>query len=111
MDGYGLAPFQYDYLLGFGSCAIIGLFRKQILNKEHRLKVSGIIFIVLGTVLSVIFRTLFSTISGVVLYGLSALESFIYNISYIGPSGLIALIILLVIYKPLLLIDKKYPNL
>ena len=111
MDGYGLATYQYDYLLGYGSCAIIGLFKPLIMNKEHRLKFSGIVSIAMGAVLATIFRTIFSTISGVVLYELSVLESFAYNAAYIIPSGIIGLIISIILYKPLLIIDKKYPNL
>lgn len=110
MDGYGFATYQFDYLFGFGSLAILGIFRKLILNKEHRLKIKGTVFIILGVVLSLIFRTIFSTISGVIIYEYTFVASLVYNVSYIGPSGLCVLIALIILYKPLLMIDKKYPN-
>ena len=105
LDGYGFISFPFDYLLGFGSIAILGLFKNLIFNqKKVTLK---IIFLVIGVVLSLVFRLTFATISGIIFYSLSFVPSLVYQIGYILPSGGICLALLLVLLKPISTLQKK----
>ena len=92
LDGYGFAFFPFDYLLGFGSLAIIGLFRKKILANSKKMSVTNVI---IGTLLCLLARTFAATISGIVYYNMNFWASFVYQITYIGPSGGIVVVLLL----------------
>lgn len=106
-DGYGFEFLPFDYILGFGSIAIFGFFRKQILDSEKIGK--GILFICLGALISTILRLAFSTISGMIIAGYDFVGSLVYNATYIPLSGAVSLAILLVLYKPLLIVNKRFP--
>ena len=103
LDGYGFAFFPFDYLLGFGSLAIVGLFRKQILAKSNT---KAIAYVVIGTILALIGRTIFATISGIIYYKMNFWSSLIYQLSYIGPSGAICVVLLVVLLQPLRKLTK-----
>lgn len=107
LDGYGFISYPLDYLLGFGSLAIVGLFGKSI-NTDSKPK--SIVYFVVSTLIAVVFRTLFSTISGIVIYKLDFTSSLIYQLTYIGPS-FIAVIIAGILILPIFLhLLKKYPD-
>ena len=44
-----------------------------------------------------------------IFYGYSFLEAYLYNLSYVPASNLIALIILMVLYGPLITINRRFP--
>ncbi len=107
-DGWGLMYFPFDYLLGYGSIACIGFFQKQIFKDNNtKLNWHGIVFIAIGTLLSIAGRLLSSTLSGMIFYEMNFVDSLIYNSIYILPSGAIALAALLALYKPLLLVNNS----
>ncbi|MCD8204330.1 MAG: energy-coupled thiamine transporter ThiT [Coprobacillus sp.] len=110
IDGYGIVTYPLDYLLGFGLLAIIGLFRKWIFNKDKKVTALGIIFLIVGILVGCACRTMASTLSGIFLYGLNFIDSLIYQLIYIGPSAGIVLVAMLVLYKPLLNINARYPS-
>lgn len=110
LDGYGFFTFPFDYLLGFGSMAFAGLFKKYILQKDKsKFTFIGVLTLLLSFVVAVVGRTLSSTISGMLFYGLGFLDSLIYQLTYLGPSALICLVALALLYKPLLIINRLYP--
>ncbi|MCM8710701.1 energy-coupled thiamine transporter ThiT [Clostridium sp. SYSU_GA19001] len=89
---YILHPVQvlFDYPLAFAALGIAGYFKDK--NKVQ---------MIFGIVLALIGRFLFHFISGIVFYGSYAeagqsvaAYSFWYNLSYIGPEGLLCIIIL-----------------
>lgn len=91
--GYVIHPLQLilDYILAFSSLGISGLFR----NKKNGL--------LLGYIVSIICRYIFSTISGYIFFSSYAPESMnpliyslIYQLEYIGLEGIITIIILLI---------------
>ncbi|AZR72951.1 energy-coupled thiamine transporter ThiT [Anoxybacter fermentans] len=91
-----------DYPLPFALLGLAGLFKTQLDGDK------GAINIILGTVIGVFGRFLSHLISGVVFFGEYAPEgqnvwvySAIYNASYIIPSLLISLVILLLARKQL----------
>ncbi len=108
IDGYGIITYPLDYLLGFGLLALIGLFSKFIFNREKKVTVKGCIFILIGVIVGCAGRTLASTLSGVFLYDMSFFESMVYQLTYIGPSAVLVLILMYVLYKPLLIINVKF---
>lgn len=110
-DGYGLMYLPFDYVLGFGSVALISLFRTFILNNEtDKMSVKGIIFLFISCICVFVFRTLASTISSMVYYGYTFSAGIIYNITYIGPSVAACFALLILLYKPLLMVNKRYSS-
>ena len=107
-DNYGFITFPFDYLLGFGSIAIIALFTKQIFNKTYSLTLKGLLFLTLGFWLSIFSRFCWSTLSGIIIYKLDFVGSLVYQLTYLGPSSAIVFTIILVLYKPLIMINKRY---
>ena len=107
-DNYGFITYPFDYLLGFGSIAIVGFFNKFIFPSNYNFTLKGLIFLIIGFLISMLARLTFSTISGIVIYGLNFGGSIIYQLTYLGPSAGIVLAILILLYKPLLIINKRY---
>lgn len=110
LDGYGFATFPFDYLLGFGSVALLGIFRKYIFTTEKiGYTIKGILFLVVGVLLAGIGRVAASTISGMLFYKVSFSDSLIYQLLYIPASIGLCLITLVALYIPLQRINKRYP--
>lgn len=110
LDNYGFVYYPLDYLLPFGSIALAGLFSKFIFNKENRVTISSVSFLVLAIFIACLFRTFFHTLSGVLLWHTDLKGSLIYQLSYMGPDTVIVIIVMLLLYKPLIIINKKYPS-
>ena len=117
-DGYGFASYPFDYLIGFGSTAVIGFFRPLIFVDESgafsKLNASGKLvvaeaFILLSGIAATILRMAGSTISSIVLYEYSFVAALAYNATYIPLSGLFGIIALMALYVPLTKIEKRYP--
>ncbi len=109
-DGYGFACYPYDYLIGFGSIAVLGFFKPLIMGKDQRhYNLKGEIFLAVGGVLATCVRLLGSTISSVVLWGYKFDVALAYNASYIPASGIVAIIIVMAIYGPLLAVNRRFP--
>ena len=106
-DGYGFVTYPFDYLLGFGSLALIGLFRPLIFNNKNRLTIKSVIFLVFSMILAISTRLLFSTISGMIFYGLNFGGSLVYNITYLLPSSIFVLIGILLLFPSILKLEKK----
>ncbi|MBO4682360.1 MAG: energy-coupled thiamine transporter ThiT [Bacilli bacterium] len=100
LDGYGLITYPLDYLLGFGSLAVVGLFRRFIIGKEKLNWMNyGVLF--LATLLAMSMRTFASTLSGIFIYELDFTSSLIYQLTYMGPSFGVVMVILLILLYPL----------
>ncbi len=108
IDGYGFITFPLDYLLGFGLLALVGLFRKWIMREDKKVTFKGVLFLIAGLLVGAIGRTAASTLSGMFIYELNFVESLIYQLTYIGPSVLLVLVVLLILYKPLLIINARF---
>lgn len=109
-DGYGFATYPFDYLIGFGSVAVMGFFRNLILvpgQKGYSLK--GELFLLLAGVLSTLVRFCGSTISSIAIYDYPLKDALIYNAVYIPVSGAIALAVLMAVYGPLCYVNTLYP--
>ena len=109
-DGYGFFTYPFDYLLGFGGLAVIGLFKKLILLENGKFTLKGVIFLLVGSLAGLVVRTLSSTISGMIIYQLSFIDSLVYQLTYIIPSGIISMVGLVALYKPILIVNKLFPE-
>ena len=109
-DGYGFACYPFDYLIGFGSVAVMGFFRKFIFSDEQKTyNVKGIIFIFVAGLLSTLVRYIGSNVSSIVVYGYTLKAALEYNAFYIPLSGLISTLAFIAIYGPLIKINQRYP--
>lgn len=107
LDGWGLVTFPFDYFIGYGSLSLLGLFKNKILQEESFLK--GILYILLGGLLATFGRFVGSMLSSLIIYEYAFEAALIYNATYILPSAGITVVILIALYKPLLIINKRYP--
>jgi thiamine transporter len=108
-DGYGFATYPFDYLIGFGSVAILGLLRNQIFSeKQEGYNLKGLLFILLGGTLMTLVRFIGSTVSSIVVYGYSLEAALAYNALYIPLSGLVSTVALMLLYAPLIRINNYY---
>lgn len=110
-DGYGFATFPFDYLIGFGSVAVLGFFRSLIMGEDKAgYNLMGEIFLAVGTLLAGLVRFAGSTISSMAIYGYEFVPALAYNVTYIPASVGVALVALMVLYGPLLKLDKMFPT-
>ena len=109
-DGYGFACFPFDYLVGFGSVAVMGIFRNFILGKNVKgYDWKAILFIICGGILSTFVRFVGSTASSMIIYGADFFAAVTYNGIYIPVSGVIAFAALVALHGPLVKINKLFP--
>ncbi len=109
-DGYGFATYPFDYLIAFGSVAVMGFFSKYVLvpgQKGYALK--GEAFLLLGGILATFIRFVGSTTSSMVIYGYDFGAACAYNAVYIPVSGAIAIALLMAIYGPLCRLNTMFP--
>lgn len=106
-DGEPLFALPFDYILGYGSIAIIGLFKNKILGKKPT--IFGCFLLFLSIILVFISRMIFSSISSVIFYEVNFVAGLAYNVLYIGPASLLCIVVLLVLYKPLCDINNRFP--
>ena len=109
-DGYGLATYPFDYLIGFGSVAVAGFFRALIFGKNQTgYNVRGMLFLTLAIALSTAVRFIGGCTSSMVLYGYDLVAAMVYNYVYVFVSGALALAALLVLYGPLVRVNRLFP--
>ena len=113
LDGWGLVYYPFDYFVAYGlSIPLVGLFSRYIFNKraskDNLLINYG--FILLSVLLAGVIRVIGHTISSIVFYEYTLGAALAYNIAYVGPSILICLAILFILYPSLLVINKKFPT-
>ena len=118
-DGYGFQSFPFDYLIGFGSVAIIGLFKPLILGKDIKKSkkddntaenekpklpnfILGEVFILIGGILVSCVRFIGGVVSTLAFWAPGNLVyALTYNAPYIFVSGALATAGLMLIYPVL----------
>ena len=111
-DGYGFATYPFDYLIGFGSVAVMGFFSKFILptdENKYPLWLSEILIFVAGLV-STFIRFVGGTTSSMVIYGYQFVPALSYNALYIPLSGAAAVVLLMIVLPVLQKLNRKYPT-
>ena len=106
-DGYGFATYPFDYFIGFGSIAIFGLFRNVIFGEKTSF-IKGELYIFLAGFISTLIRFTGSCVSSMLIYGYSFVGALVYNAIYIPLSGLFAVVAIMILYKPLKMINSRY---
>ncbi len=110
LDGYGFACYPFDYLIGFGSIAAMGFFRKFIFSDEQKTyNFKGLLFIFIGGLLTTLIRYVGSNVSSIVVYKLSLAGALEYNAFYIPLSGLVSTVALMAMYGPLIKVNRTHP--
>lgn len=110
IDGWGIQTYPLDYLLGYGSLSIVGLFSNLVFPKNvDKYSFKGIMYLILSIAVAAFLRLCFATLSGIVIYELDFVGSLVYNIIYVLPSSVIAIALLIVLYKPILAINRSFP--
>ncbi len=108
-DGYGFQTYPFDYLIGFGSVAVLGFFSKRVFSGEKGYNRIGFLYIFIGVFLATCIRLIGSTISSMVIYGYNLLGALTYNAVYIPVTGLVTLIALYIFYVPMAKLNKIFP--
>ena len=109
-DGYGFVTYPYDYLIGFGSIAVLGFFKPFIMGENQKYyNVKGEIFLAVGVILATLVRLAGGTISSMVVYEYQFVDALVYNLTYVPASGVVALAVLMLLYGPLLRVNKLLP--
>lgn len=122
-DGYGLFAFPLEYLVAFGSVAIISPFRKFILKirekEEKNLYIWQILSLIGLIALQTTIRFACASIDSYIFYyayldistaGSGVLATMIYNAPYVFLTGVATIGVICALYYPLLRINKRYSN-
>ena len=107
LDGEPIYSLPFDYCLAYGSIALSGIFRKKILTEKFHWQ--GILYLIISVVIAMACRLLSHTISSVIFYEVSFTAGFIYNLLYVGPCLGIVTAALLLLYKPLIDVNNRFP--
>lgn len=109
-DGWGFATYPFDYLIGFGSVMVMGFFRNFILGENQKwYNVKGLAFLFISALCATFIRLVGSTASSMIVYKYTFQAALSYNILYVSFSGLIAIVVLMAAYGPLLRIHHQHP--
>ena len=116
-DGYGFATFPFDYLVGFGSVAIVGFIRPFVFStsamSSEKLTAKAIVIgevaILVAGLLATLVRFAGSTASSMLLYGYDFAAAAEYNAVYIPVTGACAIVALMLLYVPLVKVQKAFP--
>ena len=120
LDGHSWAYFPFDYVLAYGSICLAGFFFFFFFKDEMKTKKDyalSITFYIIAIIMGCITRLIGSTLSSLIIYPLveggeplSLWAAITYNFTYIGPSALFVIIVMIVLYYPLLRIQKQFPT-
>jgi thiamine transporter ThiT len=109
-DGYGFATYPFDYLIGFGSVAVLGFFRPLIFGPNQKgYNLKGEIFLFIGGVASTALRYVGGTVSSMVVYQADLVYALWYNSIYITVSGAFAFAVIMALYGPLVPVNALFP--
>ena len=114
LDGYGINTYPFEYLIAFGSIAIAGLFGKMIFNnfksEKFAYKSLSFVFLIASVTIHFVIRLLFATFDSMLFYEVDFAGGISYNLSYIGPSCLAVLVVLIALLPAIHSINTLYPT-
>lgn len=122
-DGYGLFAFPLEYLIAFGSVAIISPFRKWIIKDPKDMKsldyVKSISLLFVLLSIQTTIRFICASIDSYVFYftyldsstsgGNMINAALLYNAPYVYLTGVATIVVIGLLYYPLLRINKIFP--
>lgn len=133
IDGYGLQTYPFDYFVALSGYSIVGIFYNAVNNYyakkklELRLANNGenvtsdnpfvvkenifkVVAIILGGFFAMVVRYCGHMISGAILYQpITFVDNFIYQTTYVPVSVWISVAGMLILYKPIELINRVFP--
>ncbi len=133
IDGYGLQTYPFDYFVALSGYSIVGIFYNAVNNYyakkklELRLADNGenvtsdnsfvvkenifkVVAIILGGFFAMVVRYCGHMISGAILYQpITFVDNFIYQSTYVPVSVWISVAGMLILYKPIELINRVFP--
>ncbi len=118
LDGYGINTYPLEYLIGFGSISIVGLFGRHINETLHDItyknesKLGGYIDIFICVFISMlswaIIRFFAGSLSSVINYNYTFEAAMIYNLPYVFISAFADLILVMVCLPLIVYLNKIY---
>lgn len=109
-DGYGFNTYPFDYLLGFGGVAVLGIFKSLCFNdSEKGYSKMGFVYIAIGVVAATLIRFVGGTASSMINYGYQFRPALAYNVVYVFVTGAVNLAAMELLFIPLARINKIYP--
>lgn len=133
INGYGLQTYPFDYFVALSGYSIVGIFYNAVNNYyakkklELRLANNGenvtsdnpfvvkenifkVVAIILGGFFAMVVRYCGHMISGAILYQpITFVDNFIYQSTYVPVSVWISVAGMLILYKPIELINRVFP--
>ena len=110
-DGTTIVNYPFDYLLGWGAMAIAGLFRKPLFDDNSKLNnLQKICLLVISVLLACVGRFAGAMLSSIIVYSYDFSAAFIYNVSYVFISGIACAIVMVILYNPLVRINRRFPT-
>lgn len=113
LDNYGPASYPLDYLVGFGSTCIIGVFAPYINNNYGKSTLKTIlsyVFVILSVVIWATTRLFASSCNSVLLWEYGFKEALIYNLSYVFISAAADAILLCALLIVIVKLNKIFPT-
>ena len=113
LDGHGLVYYPFDYFIAYGVSISFGsLFSKSIFYKgqDFNDKLLNVLSLVLSVLVVGVIRVIGHTLSSMVYYDYTLEASLVYNISYVLPSILICMGVLVLLLPTLKLLNKHFPT-
>ena len=113
LDGHGLVYYPFDYFIAYGVSISFGsLFSKSIFYKgqDFNEKLLNFLSLVLCVLVVGVIRVVGHTLSSMVYYDYTLEASLVYNISYVLPSILICMGVLVLLLPTLKLLNKHFPT-
>ena len=113
LDGYGFVCYPLDYLIGFGSIAIVGLISPFLINnfgKSVKHTIICYLLVILSVSMWATVRFFASSLSSVLVWKYTWSAAFLYNVSYIFISAVADIVLLSLSLYVIVKLNKIYPT-
>ena len=108
LDGYGLACYPLEYLVAFGSIAIIGVLSPYIYKLGKNKTLISILLLSAGVISTGVIRFFAASIDSVILYQYGWIDAFIYNLPYVFISLGVVLALTIILYPVITKLNHTY---
>ena len=106
--------FFLEYFLAYGSICIAGLFGKLVFKNYNKKKpinyALSILFIIIPAIVFFVVRQFASTLSSIINWETDFIGGFTYNISYVLPTAIVAVVVLVLLLPTFKLMNKINPS-
>lgn len=108
IDGWGFVWYPTDYLIGFGSVAILGVFKPLITDDNYNVTWHSYAFTAVGVLCACLIRYFSCTLSGMLIADYTFVASLAENAMYVFPSFVAVLALLLALLINILKIFRTH---